>query len=326
MALFLSPYVGAGTKADPFRPQGLDEPGASAVDIRLDPTTVDGGGIGWALLWVPSGIPDPSGAIKLADDYGDLLTNPLRNQLNTRLGLDFGPDATIQDAVETIMLRADTLRWKRIRPTRGRIEVWLGSGGGKRLWVNLPVLAGGAILDDFNRADETPIAAPWTAQASSPGTMNLSSNAVVGAGASDAFYYYARAGGWNVDHSSEFVYAASVILGDWAPAIRAESDGLSCYTFEQLTSQRSIGKFVAGSFSVVENVSGTASVGVAYRISAAGSTIRYYEDGVEHAGSPATDTSLSTAGSGPGIVLYQSGGGFDNFIGAGFQSPMFRGT
>ena len=329
MSLFLSPYIGAGTKLDPYRPVGLDVPGASAIDIRLDPTRADGNGIGFALLWVPGGIPDPAGAIKLADDYGDLLTNQQRNRLNQWTGLDFGVDTTIQDAIETILLRADAILWKQLRPTNGMYEAWLGSGSGKRKWVDLPVLAGGSISDNFNRANETPVASPWTQLAGSTGTINLASNAVTKASAGDTFYYYAHPGGWSAGQSSEFLYASSITGNDWGPAVRVGASGFSGYWYSQHvggSGSREINKYVAGTFSLVELVTGTSSVGTRYKIDANGSTIRYYDGGVENASSPVTDTSLSTSGNGAGLFLYDTGGSLDDFLATGELSAGAKGA
>lgn len=321
MPLYLSPYIGAGARHDPFRPTGLDQPGSSAIDIRLDPTVADGGGIGFAFLWLPSGIPDPVGSIKLADDYGDLLTTQQRNRLNQRTGLDFGADTTIQDAVETIMARADIFGWKRLRPTNGMYQVWLGSSTGKRLWVNLPSIGGGSISDSFTRANETPIASPWTEQASSTGDVNLSSNAITKSASGDYLMYYANGAGWNADHSSQFTVVTSPTNNDWGPAVRVGSSGFSAYYFNLYNTgsvAHEITKIVTGTFSTVEATSSfNSATAQPYKIDVSGSTISYSKNGVADANSPATDTSLTTAGNGPGLFWYEAGGSIDDFLATG---------
>lgn len=318
MALFLSPYIGQGTKADPFRPRGLDQPGSSAIDIRLDPTKADGGGIGYAMLWVPLGIPDPLGAIRLADDYDDRLTSLQRQRLNMRTGLDFSADLTIQDAVETIMLRPDLDGWHRLRPTKGRLEVWLGSGNGKRRWIDAPVIAGGSISDNFNRANETPIAAPWQILAGSSGSVNLTSNAITHAVSSGIlFLSYNHATGWTADQSAKFKYASSTVEDDWGPAVRIGVTGVSGYFLGLWSPGPAVYKSISGATSEVEAVTLTGTVGNTYKIDVAGSTIRYYENDVELSTSPATDTSLTTAGVGAGAYLYSTGGSIDDFISTG---------
>lgn len=318
MPLYLSPYVGSGVHGDPFRPAGLDQPGASAVDIRLDPTVADGSGIGFALLWLPVGSIDPIGSTKLADDYGDRLTNRQRNRLNTRLGLDFVADATIQDAMETIMLRPDFAKWKRLRPSRGIYELWLGSGTGKRDWIRLPAIAGGALSDSFTRANETPIASPWVELASSTGDINLSSNAITKSSNGDYFAYYSNGAGWNADQSSQFTIT-TLGSGDFGPAVRVGSNGFSGYFYSNYTVSgfRGPAKFVAGTFTSIETGYTQATGGQTIKIDAAGSTIRCYANGSEDALSPATDTSLSTAGNGAGVFWYESGDALDDWTGTG---------
>lgn len=314
MALFLSPYIGQGTKADPFRPRGLDQPGSSAIDIRLDPTRADGKGIPYALLWLPSGIPDPTGAKKLADDYGESVSALIKTLSNTKLGLDFSRDSTIQDIVETILLRPDRDGWKSLRPAKGIYECWLGSGSGKRDWIGLPSVAGGSITDNFNRANESPVAAPWTKNGTGS-NLNLTSNALAKPlSGDDVFYYYS--GSWNNDQSSQVLYVSAFTDDDWGPAVRIGSGGtLNGYFYDQYNGGRVLLKWVSGSLSVIESPSGATATGVPYKLDVAGSTIRYYDNGVEHANSPATDTSL-TSGS-PGVFVYGPGGSLDDFLATG---------
>ena len=46
---YLVPYLGEGTDRNPFRPDGSDQPGWSAIDLRPDVTVLDG----FALLALP---------------------------------------------------------------------------------------------------------------------------------------------------------------------------------------------------------------------------------------------------------------------------------
>lgn len=317
MALFLSPYIGSGIRDDPFRPRGLEQPGSSAIDLRVDCTRADGGGLRFALLWLPVGIPDPLGSIKLADDHGERATTIMKNLVTTRFGVDLSRDATIQDIVETILLRPDNGHWHRLRPANGRLEAWLGSGTGKRRWIDNPVVAGGSISDNFNRADETPVASPWTQLSGSGSTINLVSNAITHASVGDTFYYYSNASGWNADQTSEWLYASAVTDKDWGPAVRIGANGFSGYWSALYYSNPTISKYVAGAYSVIEESGLVGSVGHTYKLSAVGSTIRYYDNAVEAANSPVTDTSLATAGDGAGAFMYQTGGSIDDFVGTG---------
>lgn len=328
MPLYLSPYIGAGIHDDPFRPTGQDQPGASAIDIRLDPTVQDGGGVGVALLWLPLGIPDPVGSVKIADDYGDLLTNQQRTRLNQRTGLDFGADTTIQDAVQTILLRGDIFGWKRLRPARGIYEAWLGSGTGKRDWCGLPAMGGGAISDNFNRANETPLASPWARTPSSTDTFNLSGNAVVKASGTNQTIYALSGYSWNDNQSAELLYASSTTNNDLGPAVRVSVAAFTAYFYSQADTFRGVWKVIAGAYTQVEATTGTPSVGETYKLDAAGSTLSYYNNGAEAASSPATDTSIA-AGI-PGIFYRYNAGSVDNFLATGEitvgSAPMFRGS
>jgi len=316
MGLYLSPYIGKGTRQEPFRPRGLDSPGASAIDLRPDCTCQDGQGIGYAFLWVPSGIPDPVGAIKLADDYGDALTMPERRRLTSLLRLDFSKDRHIQDAVETVLLRARG-QFCGLRPNNGRVEAWLGSGGGKRRWVDFPVLAGGSISDSFTRANETPVAAPWTILAGSAGSVNLASNAITHVTASgDLLLYYNNAGGWNADQSSQWLYASEVGSSDWGPAVRIGSgSGLSGYLYNLFSGDASVGKLISGAFTQIEaGATAITSPGNTYKLSVTGTTLAYSINGTPDANSPATDASLTTAGNGAGCHFNGTGGSIDDAL------------
>lgn len=319
MPLYLSPYIGTGVHDDPYRPVGQDTPGASTIDIRLDPTRADGDGIGYALLWVSAGIPDPKGAIKIADDYGERVSASIKTNVNTRLGLDFSRDATIQDIVETVLLRPDTGKWHALRPKNGRLEAWLGSSTGKQRWINNPVLAGGTITDNFNRSNETPIASPWAQQSGSASTINLSGNAITHASTGDTYYYYSNGSGWNADQSSQFLLATAVTSGDFGPAVRIGVSGVSGYFYSNYSASsfRGPAKHVSGSYSIIESGYASVSAGQTIKIDVVGSTIRCYANGAEDALSPATDTSLATAGNGAGVFIYETGGSLDDFTATG---------
>lgn len=315
MPYYLSPYIGGGTRSDPFRVTGSDQAGWSAIDIRADKgVTLDGGGFGYALLWLPDGTTAAAGLIKIGQNKLENATNQIKNRIQNLTGLDLSADVTFQDIVETLLVSPPPGWWNAIRPANGRLEAWLG---GERI-VDNPILAGGSISDNFTRANETPLATPWTVQSGSTGTINLATNAITKNGTGNCFYYYNNAAGWNADQTSELVYA-SATLTDWGPAVRVGSNGLSGYFYVQdsLAPQGPC-KLVAGAFTIIESAATlSTTVGVAYKISAVGSTIRYYANSVEDANSPATDTSLTTAGNGAGVFIFATGGSLDNFLATG---------
>ena len=321
MPYYLSPYIGGGIRGNPFRPTGSDQAGWSAIDLRADKgVTLGGGGFPYALLWLPAGTTEAPALIKIGLDKLETVTQLIKNAILAKVhGLDFTNDVTLQDLFESMLISPPVGWWNAIRPANGRMEAWLG---GQRI-VDFPVVAGGSISDSFNRADETPIASPWTVLTSSTGTINLATNAITKNGAGDCFYYYNNAAGWSADQTSELVYA-SATLTDWGPAVRIGSFNFSGYFYEQdAGAPWGPCKFVNGAFTSIE-AAATASttVGVAYKISAVGSTIRYYANSVEDANSPATDTSLTTAGNGAGVFLNATGGSLDTFAATGEVSGV----
>jgi hypothetical protein len=314
MPYYLAPYRGSGTRSDPFRPVGSDQPGWSAIDLRADKgVTVDGGGWGFALLYLPPGTTAPAQVIKLAEDPKETIALTTRQVLTSRLPLDFSKDQIIEDVFSTLLLKPPDGWWNALRPANGFYEAWLG---GQRI-LSQPVIAGGTLSDDFNRADETPLAAPWSRLTGSTGNINLISNAITASAIGEKLYSYTAPFGWNADHSSEFTYAAAIPNHDWSLCVRVGANGFSAYVYDQFSGGRQIGKYVNGTFSTIEVAAGSASVGTAYRISVSGSTIRYYDGGTENANSPATDTSLTTAGNGPGVFIYETGGSLDDWVGTG---------
>lgn len=316
--LFLSPYIGHGTRADPFRPTGADQPGSSAIDIRNDATRLDGGGIPYALLWLPAGSSVAATLVKIADTNGELLANASKQLLGVRTGLNFATDQIIDEAVERVLMRPKLMTWNPLQPVAGVYEAWLGSDTGKVRWVATPAvaMAGGAISDTFTRANETPLASPWVTLTGSTGTVNLSSNALARVTVGDLFQYYNHAAGWNADQSSEWLYLTAITSDDWGPAVRIGSNNFSGYWYSQF-GVRAISKCVNGIVTIIENATGSSATGVPYKISVAGSTITYFDNGSANASSPATDTSLATAGNGAGVFWYEPSGALDGWTGTG---------
>lgn len=277
MALYLSPYIGQGTRDDPFRPSGADQSGASAIDLRIDCTRADGGGIKFALLWLPGGIPNPTGAIKLADDHGEIVSALIKNAATTRFRLDFSKDLTIQDVVETILLRPDNGHWHRLRPSNGRVEAWLGSGAGHRRWVDFPVVAGGATaLDDFNRADENPLAGNWTSVSANP--FRLISNQVQGSGVSfvESYAYWNATPFGNDQFSQLQIVTANFSLGVTVRGSGAPTD-YYCTQFYPSNSA-DLFKYVSGSYTSLAGGAYAWTTNDYIRMTAVGSTLTFYAD------------------------------------------------
>ena len=330
MPYFLSPYIGAGIRSNPFRPTGSDQAGWSAIDLRADKgITLDGGGFGYALLWLPPGTTEDPALIKIGLDKLETVTTQIKNAILTKApGLNFTADVTLQDIFESMLVSPPAGWWNAIRPANGRMEAWLG---GQRI-VDFPVVAGGSISDAFTRANETPITAPWTVLAGSTGTINLATNAITKNGAGDCFYYYNNAAGWNADQSSQFLYATTITNNDWGPAVRIGSNGFSGYCYDVTSSGALLFKFVAGTFTSIESAAAGAAAGQTVKLDVAGSTLTYSRNGTPDANSPGTDTSLTTAGNGAGVLLFDTGGSLDDFLATGevsgvtteYVGPIYR--
>jgi hypothetical protein len=322
MPYYLAPYVGSGTRNDPFRPVGSDQPGWSAIDLRADNgVTVDGGGWGFALLYLPPGTSAPARAIKLAEDPKETIALTTRQVLTSRLPLDFSKDRIIEDLFSTLLLKPPDGWWNALRPANGFHEAWLG---GQRILYQ-PVVAGGTLTDNFNRADEIPLQAPWLQSPALSNTMNLESNTLRSPSHSDKLYYYASPTGWTADQSSEFTYVVDEPNGGWAPVVRIGSNGeYSLYGFfqDKPPASRAVDKVVNGTWTTLVTVSGTVAAGGRYKIAVTGSTIRFYDNGVERAESPVTDTSLTTAGRGAGFFNHHQDIRLDDWIGTGEVSGL----
>jgi len=280
-------------------------------------------------LWLPPGTTEDPALIKIGLDKLETVTTQIKNAILTKApGLNFTDDVTLQDIFESMLVSPPAGWWNAIRPANGRMEAWLG---GQRI-VDFPVVAGGSISDDFNRANETPIATPFTVQPSSTGTINLATNAITKNGAGDCFYYYNNAAGWNADQSSQFLYATTITTSDWGPAVRIGSNGFSGYCYNSFTGGAVLVKFVTGNFTAIESAAAGAVAGQTVKTDVAGSTLTYSRNGTPDANSPGTDTSLTTAGNGAGVFIYETGGSLDDFLATGevsgvtteYVGPIYR--
>lgn len=127
MPFYLSEFIGSGTKDDPFKPVGSGQAGWQAIDLRPDGgATLGGGGLNACLLFVPVAFSDARARF-LADTKDSPLTNPTRNFVQTKLGIDLsGVANTFSATVGEIMRNPPPNKWGVLLPTAERFEVWLG--------------------------------------------------------------------------------------------------------------------------------------------------------------------------------------------------------
>ena len=277
MPVYLSPYRGPGTRSDSFRPRGADG-SWSSIDLRPVGSCVDG----YALLHTPHNITDPR-VYLLGVDKDDALPRPVERRVGSMLGLAFdGSNRTLSELVGEIMLRP--LRgkqgWKPIQPALrhdmpGRYyEVMLG---GERFF-QLPVIAGGTFrTDDFNRADETPVAGNWT----NVTRTNLAGNQlVVPPGTSEAYCY------WNADTFTNDQYSQiqfTTLDGSSGLSLRGSGATLNYYGVQRYNGSSDelgiqIFKYVSGTYTPLETMEFTWTDGHYGRFTASGSTLNYYMD------------------------------------------------
>ena len=299
MPYYLAPYIGSGTRQDPFRPLGSDQPGWSAVDLRPDGgATLGGGGLNACLLYLPVADARPQlRQIGLAK--ADTIGPGLRNAIQTRLGVTVTA-TTLLDLVWDLLLAPPANTWKPIVAARSRYEVWLGPDP----WVRNIIAGGLSASDDFNRANEAPLGGNWSFAAGGV-NVNLTNNAVTSAGSDDFAYW--NPGGFGVDQDASLTWVSGS-NGDSGPACRIGAGGLTGY-FLTFVQNPPICKYVTGTFSTIGGTAATPANGNIYRLTVQGSTVSAFLAGV--AKGSVTDTSLdgSTTGtSGPGFFIYNTGG------------------
>lgn len=177
--------------------------------------------------------------------------------------------------------------------------------------------------DNFNRADETPIAAPWTKQGAG-GNFNLSSNTMVKASsADDSMYYYSGAAS-SPDQFSEAKIVTKPTSNDWGPAVRIGGTGVTGYFYDNYINDPQISKHINGVYTEIASLGGgdTTVVGDVERLEVSGTTLKAFINGVQK-GSNATDASI-TSGQ-PGIFWYENSGAIDDWAGgdlSGGSTPI----
>ena len=197
MPYYLASWTGSGTRLDPWRPV-VDQPGSQVVDLRPDGgASPDGNGLNACLLYLPAPSAD-SRLTLLADANDDILPPAVQAKLRATLGAAPFASSRLDAIVAELLISPPLNRWPRLYPnSRGVYEIWRGPD--RPLWAGVSlgsvpaealmgmaagafrmigrrefvILAGSALVllclrapsfgaivrDQFNRADETPLAA-----------------------------------------------------------------------------------------------------------------------------------------------------------------------
>jgi hypothetical protein len=309
MPFYLSEYIGAGTRANPYVAVGADADATSVIDLRPDPSRQDGGGLNACLLRRSTSFADARARF-LGDDKLETLTAQQLAFLTTKLGVDLGANVLIRDVIAKLLTSPPVNGWKGLRPTGDQYEIWMG----ELLW-SVPFISGGS-SDNFNRADETPIASPWTKLLTGGSNTNLTTNQAVGQG--DSMYGFSG----SVTSADQFsqVLCPNMTTNEAGPTCRASTTGGGeCYLVV-LGGFHNFYKLVGASYTSIIST-GTSEVnGQTARLETQGSSLRYYQNGVLSSGSPQTDTSVTAVGM-AGMRFGNASEVLDDWQGADLAGP-----
>lgn len=299
----LARCAGTGAPDEPFRP--AVDPGAlqGSIDLRPDPTVPDG----WWLVRAGQATEDA-----LGDDPDARLTATRRRRVEGRLGVSLD-DRPLRRLVADLLLAgddADPRRWNRLRPGADRwLRVWLGG----LLW-EAAVPSGGAISDNFDRADSSNIGSGWDEVS---GNAEIVSS-VLGSVQANTFTRVRTTGA--LAAADHWAQVKGVTYGTGggtfkrlAPMVRYASAADTAYEWRRTYGNAGLStdltlatvrwhKIVTGTYTALgTDVTDTAAAGEVLRGEASGSTLTGLRDGTSKAA--ITDTSITT-GTRAGVMVY----------------------
>lgn len=299
MPYYLAPYKGTGTHADPFRPEGSDQPGWSAIDLRPDGSVITGR----CLLYLPVADANPR-LRKLSDGKTELIGAANRDALRTALQSPDLQNDQFAAVVSQLLLRPPVKGWGRLQAVRNRYEIYLGG----LLWEGAVMTANAT--DNFNRADETPLAAPWEQRGTAGPSVNLVTQAAQATASGDQFWRYTGA----ASTANQFSQSSKPTGTDpdEGPACRITGTAITGY-FAEMAGSAGILKLISGTPTVVQGYTYTVADNDVIRLEVSGSTLTMYQNAVAKA--PAgTDTSIAGPGD-VGMFFFESGVRQDNWSG-----------
>lgn len=326
--LHLAPIIGTGKRADPFRPRGVDgmRGGWGMLDLRDDASKPGG----WCYLWTNDKLTLERGTVRIGCDPLEAMTRSAVYDTRSRLGVCTQGRRLLRDMLAKLLfwrwLRwGNVSRWNPVQPENwtGLREIWMCG----KLWAwtrarpkCCPDLDPS---DTFIRSNETPLAGNWARLTGSTNNINLASNTIASSAAGDKFYYYTN-GANHADQWSEIRQNSQVTNDDWGPAVRVGASGFSGYwvagTVPSGFAKSQFNKFVSGSYTEIASADKTRQAnGDILRTTIAGSTLSGSVNGTANSNSPQTDTSLTTAGNGIGVFIYDTGGGLNNWQGSNYR-------
>lgn len=327
--LYLAPYISVHTrtalKLPVYQPAGTEDvKGWGSTDLRPR-----GSRAGYSLVWLPGGSADAR-LEPIALDPEEALTAGIRTRVGNRLSLTL--DHPRADRLIEELLFTGDKPWAFARPRRDGVkEAWIyGRRWARRRGMPPPV---GQLVDpsdDFNRADETPIASPWFVPTGVSFPPRLVGNQFgANSGASDvnsiAGYTGAAATG---DHFSQYTVKVLGTASDQAVCVRVQSDAETFYGFDIVDADEQLLKFVSSSYTKIASLTmSNAVVDDVIRLEISGSSLTAKLNGGTVTGSPQTDTSIT--GGQPGINMLWAAQRGDDWSGGDLvapSAPMFRGA
>lgn len=294
MSLQICQWQGDGTKANGFRPAGIDGIGVDWClwDIRPDPTQISG----FCLVECAASVP---GALRtIGDAPGDTLTPAARNFLNNRLGTNH-TDTNLVDFLQQMALRPPTGKWLPVRAPDGpgSFELWIG-----QRWFSIPNIAGGTALatDNFNRADANPISGNWTTFSGETAFQITTNTARPSNSLSDAGSYESSAT-WPNDQYSQAKATAPTSFNDGSGIgvrVRMSTSARTAYDSIVDSSGHAFhDKFVAGTFTQIWTRAITYSAGAVIYLEVQGTTLVTKYNGAA-VGASNTDSSIASGKAG----------------------------
>lgn len=181
-------------------------------------------------------------------------------------------------------------------------------------------------IDNFNRADQSPLGTPWAVHGGAGNTIGLHSNAVSKSGsgsesAGDVYYAYSGSA-TTPDQYAEAKMTGTVLNNDWGPAVRIGGAGHPSteegYFVDFYTPGPGINKHVNGVFSGLSTFVSSFAAGDVARIEISGTTLTAYKNG--SVVGTVTDSSITGAGDGAGLFVYDTGGSIDDWAGGDLSS------
>lgn len=297
------------------------------LDLRPDTSTlaVDDR----CLVWTPDDQPiQDAKVIAASADRSESVVRGVATKMQTDLGVDLTAANDFSSLLKLLMFQPGR-RWPGVQSEfrTGIKEIWLAGTRWAEHDTGRRNEGGIDPSDNFNRANETPLASPWARITGSTGNMNLASNAITASATGDKFYSY-TGGASTADHFSELKQISAVTENDWGPACRIAAGALSGYVLQDYNGGApltQVFKLVTGIYTLVEALTSiTLGNGDTLRISIAGSTIKSWLNGTEMTGSPSTDTSLTSGG--VGFFCFQTGGSLDDWRGGDGDGTAVAGT